>query len=201
MGHPAESAITETRNRLIQAAREAFMEEGYRASVDGIASRAGVAKQTLYNHFPSKDELFSESVGLVSAAIVVTLDGQTDDVRATLLRFGTTFREKVHGAEGLALFRTLMAEAVRFPTLALAFFAKGPEQTAARLADFLDRAMTAGRLRQDNPRFAAEMLLGMLHNIDHFRRLSSNTPLPEELETERIGQIVDCFLRAYDPIQ
>jgi len=199
MGHPAESAITETRNRLIQAAREAFMEEGYRASVDGIASRAGVAKQTLYNHFPSKDELFSESVGLVSAAIVVTLDGQTDDVRATLLRFGTTFREKVHGAEGLALFRTLMAEAVRFPTLALAFFAKGPEQTAARLADFLGRAMTAGRLRQDNPRFAAEMLLGMLHNIDHFRRLSSNTLLPEELETDRIGQIVDCFLRAYDP--
>ncbi|MBU1689893.1 MAG: TetR/AcrR family transcriptional regulator [Gammaproteobacteria bacterium] len=201
MGHPAEPAITETRNRLIQAAREAFMEEGYRASVDGIASRAGVAKQTLYNHFPSKDELFSESVGLVAAAIAVTLDGQTDDVRATLLRFGTAFREKVHGAEGLAMFRTLMAEAVRFPTLALAFFAKGPEQTAARLADFLGRAMTAGRLRQDDPRFAAEMLMGMLNNIDHFRHLSSNTLLPEILETDRIGQIVDCFLRAYDPNQ
>ncbi len=199
MPHPAESAVADTRNRLIQAAREAFMEEGYRASVDGIAARAGVAKQTLYNHFPSKDELFSESVGLVSAAIVVTLDGQTDDVRATLLRFGSAFRQKVHGAEGLALFRTLMAEAVRFPTLAQAFFAKGPEQTAARLADFLGRAMAAGRLRRDDPRFAAEMLVGMLHNIDHFRRLSSNILLPEALEESRIGQIVDCFLRAYAP--
>lgn len=192
-----EAAVVDTRARLIQAARDAFMKEGYRASVDGIAARAGVAKQTLYNHFPSKDELFSESIGLVSAAIVVSLDGRTDDVRATLLRFGASFRQKVHGAEGLALFRTLMAEAARFPILAQAFFAKGPEQTAARLADFLSRAMDAGRLRQDDPRFAAEMLMGMLNNIDHFRRLSSNTPLPEALETVRIGQIVDCFLRAY----
>jgi len=199
MSNLAESATADTRNRLIQAAREAFMAEGYRASVDGIAARAGVAKQTLYNHFPSKDELFSESVGLVSAAITVSLDGQTDDVRATLLRFGATFRQNVHGTEGVAMFRTLMAEAVRFPTLALAFFAKGPEQTAARLADFLGRAMIAGHLRRDDPRFAAEMLLGMLNNIDHFQRLSSNTPLPEATEESRIGQIVDCFLRAYDP--
>lgn len=198
MSNPAEAAVADTRNRLIHAARVAFMEEGYRASVDGIAARAGVAKQTLYNHFPSKDELFSESVGLVSAAIVVTLDGQTDDVRATLLRFGAAFRQKVLGDEGLAMFRTLMAEAARFPTLAQAFFTKGPEQTAARLADFLGRAMAAGHLRQDDPRFAAEMLMGMLHNIDHFRHLISNFPQPEALETARIGQIVDCFLRAYD---
>lgn len=199
MSHPAESTVADTRDRLIQAARDAFMAEGYRASVDGIAARAGVAKQTLYNHFPSKDELFSESVGLVSAAITVALDGRTDDVRATLLRFGAAFRQKVQGDEGLAMFRTMMAEAVRFPTLALAFFAKGPEQTAARLKAFIEGAMAAGRLRRDDPRFAAEMLLGMLNNLDHFRRLSGNTPLPGASEESRTGQIVDCFLRAYDP--
>ncbi len=194
----AEAAVAETRTRLIQAAREAFMAEGYRASVDGIAARAGVAKQTLYNHFPSKDDLFSESAGLISDAIVVSLDGQTDDLRTTLIRFGTTFRQKVHGPEALAMFRTLMAEAARFPSLAQAYFAKGPEQTTARLADFLARAMKASHLRQDDPRFAAEMLLGMLNNIDHFRRISNPAPLPEPHEKARIGQIVDCFLRAYD---
>ena len=199
MSNPAESAVADTRNRLIQAARVAFMAEGYRASVEGIAARAGVAKQTLYNHFPSKEELFSDSVGVVSAAIVVTLDGQTDDVRASLLRFGAAFRQRLLGDEGLAMFRTLTAEAVRFPTLAQAFFAKGPEQTAARLAEFLGRAMSAGQLRRDDPRFAAEMLMGMLHNIDHFRHLISNSPLPEALEESRIGKIVDCFLRAYEP--
>lgn len=194
---PIFTDVTDTRDRLIQAAREAFMEEGYRASVDGIAARAGVAKQTLYNHFPGKDELFSESAGQISDAIVVSLDGQTNDVRAALLRFGTAFRHKVHGTEGLAMFRTLMAEAARFPGLAQAYFAKGPEQTATRLAEFIGRAMTAGQLRRDDPRFAAEMLLGMLNNIDHFRRISDPAPLPESDEKNRIERIVDCFLRAY----
>lgn len=174
------------------------MKEGYRASVDGIAARAGVAKQTLYNHFPSKDELFSETATLASAAIAVTLDGQTDDVRASLIRFATAFREKVLGDEGLAMFRALTAETTRFPALAQAFFAKGPAQTVARLADFLGHAMAAGRLRQDDPRFAAEMLLSMLGGFEHFRRLCGAAS-PAIVEKTRIAQIVDCFLRAYAP--
>jgi len=198
MSHPETTVSTDTRRRLIQAAREAFMKEGYRASVDGIAARAGVAKQTLYNHFPSKDELFSETATLASAAIAVTLDGQTDDVRASLIRFATAFREKVLGDEGLAMFRALTAETTRFPALAQAFFAKGPAQTVARLADFLGHAMAAGRLRQDDPRFAAEMLLSMLGGFEHFRRLCGAAS-PAIVEKTRIAQIVDCFLRAYAP--
>lgn len=54
-----------------------------------------------------------------------------------------------------------MAEAACFPSLAQPYFVKGPEQTTARLADFLTRAMKAGRLRQNDPRFSTEMLLGM----------------------------------------
>lgn len=198
MSRPETTASTDTRRRLIQAAREAFMKEGYRASVDGIAARAGVAKQTLYNHFPSKDELFSETAALASAAIAVTLDGQTDDVRASLIRFATAFREKMLCDEGLAMFRALTAETTRFPALAQAFFAKGPAQTIARLADFLGRAMADGHLRQDGPRFAAEMLLSMLGGFEHFRRLCGAAS-PATAEKTRIVQIVDCFLRAYAP--
>lgn len=188
----------DTRMRLIQAAREAFMKEGYRASVDRIAARAGVARQTLYNHFPSKDDLFSETASLAAAEIVVALDGRTDDLRKSLFRFAETFRQKVLGDEGLAMFRALTSEAPRFPALTQAFFAKGPNHTASRLADFLGRAMADGRLRRDDPRFAAEMLLGMLGGIEHARRLCV-APAPEFDEGVRIGQIVDCFLRAYAP--
>ena len=193
-----DAVAADTRARLIQAAREAFMKEGYRASVDRIAARAGVAKQTLYNHFPSKDELFSEAAALASAEIVVTLDVQTDDVRESLFRFAESFRQRVLGDEGLAMFRALTAETTRFPALTQAFFAKGLDQMAARLANFLGRAMADGRLRQDDPRFAAEMLLGMLNGIEHIRRLCT-APVPDVAEDIRIGLIVDCFLRAYAP--
>lgn len=195
-----DAVSADTRSRLIQAAREAFMKEGYRASMDRIAARAGVAKQTLYNHFPGKDELFSEAAALAPAEIVVALDARTDDVRESLLRFAASFRQRVLGDEGLAMFRALTAETTRFPALTQAFFAKGPDRMAARLADFLGRAMADGRLRRDDPRFAAEMLLGMLVGVEHVRRLCV-APVPDFDEGARVGRIVDCFLRAYTPNQ
>ena len=44
---------------IICAAREAFLEKGYDGvSMDKVASRAGVAKQTVYARYTSKDALF-----------------------------------------------------------------------------------------------------------------------------------------------
>lgn len=188
----------DTRERLLHAARQAFMKEGYRASMDGIAALAGVAKQTLYNHFAGKDELFAETASLTSNAISVTLDGQTGDVRGCLLRFARAFRSKVLGEDSLAVFRALVAETPRMPRLARAFFDKGAEKTATRLAEFLGRAMADGRLRRDDPRFAAEMLLSMLGGFEHFRRVCG-AHAPAANETMRVERIVDCFLRAWAP--
>jgi AcrR family transcriptional regulator len=48
-----------TRERLIEAAREAFGSKGYEAtSVAEILDAAGIAKGALYHHFASKEELF-----------------------------------------------------------------------------------------------------------------------------------------------
>jgi AcrR family transcriptional regulator len=46
------------RERLVSAAYELFLRHGLRAvGVDRIVDEAGVAKATLYRHFPSKDDL------------------------------------------------------------------------------------------------------------------------------------------------
>jgi AcrR family transcriptional regulator len=46
------------RGRIERAAYELFSRHGIRAvGVDTIAAKAGVAKRTLYKHYPSKDEL------------------------------------------------------------------------------------------------------------------------------------------------
>lgn len=47
------------RNALIDAARIAFAMEGLNASLDGIASSAGVGAGTLYRHFPTRSELWA----------------------------------------------------------------------------------------------------------------------------------------------
>lgn len=51
----------ETRERILKYAFAVFYREGYeRSGVDAIAKAAGVTKRTLYNHFPSKDDLIAE---------------------------------------------------------------------------------------------------------------------------------------------
>ena len=53
-----EQRKAETRQKLINAARELFLEKGYEATtLEGIAAKAGLHSQTLYRHFSSKVEL------------------------------------------------------------------------------------------------------------------------------------------------
>ncbi|NYH81781.1 AcrR family transcriptional regulator [Actinopolymorpha cephalotaxi] len=66
------------RAQLLDAARQVFVAVGYHAAaMDDIADRAGVSKPVLYQHFPSKLELYL-------ALLDATCDGLVDAVRAAL---------------------------------------------------------------------------------------------------------------------
>jgi AcrR family transcriptional regulator len=53
-----ETAPSTARTRILDTAYELFSQRGIRAvGVDELIDRAGVAKATLYNHFPSKADL------------------------------------------------------------------------------------------------------------------------------------------------
>ncbi len=62
-----------TRGRLLTAAAQEFARAGFeRANIDAISLAAGYAKGTIYNYFPSKEELFLAVVeqALAQAAAV-----------------------------------------------------------------------------------------------------------------------------------
>lgn len=197
MNFPAAVEVLpgDTRERLLCAASDAFFADGYRVSMEDIAARAGVAKQTLYNHFKSKDVLFGEVVRVGTQRILLALDGEPGDLRTALLRFAHAYRATALSAKGIAMYRAMMAEAARFPVLASAVYAVGPAQTIRQLAGLLDKAMQAGQLRKDTPEFAAEMLMAMLTGLERTRALFGiDQTTADEAKIERV---VDCFLRAY----
>ena len=73
------------RAQLLDAALEVFVEQGYHAAaMDDIAEHAGISKPVLYQHFPSKLDLYlalldaqaEDLVGRVRAAIEATTDNR-----------------------------------------------------------------------------------------------------------------------------
>lgn len=82
-----------TREAILRAARAAFAEKGLAgARVDEIAAEAGITKATLYHHFPTKDDLFTEVLarayrGVRDAERALDLDGLGPaDALAALVR-------------------------------------------------------------------------------------------------------------------
>jgi AcrR family transcriptional regulator len=68
-----------TRARLLAAAAQEFARAGFeRANVDGISLAAGYAKGTIYNYFPSKEELFLAVVEEASAQAAATAPAPAD---------------------------------------------------------------------------------------------------------------------------
>ncbi len=117
--------LPDTRTLIQQAALAEFREYGYeRATVRGIAERAGVRISTLYAHISSKEDLFLSIV----APVLERADSDLAAIRAS----GAPLREQLHRA---------------IVTAASAFDAHGPE-LFIYLADFfpaLERADPAAR--------------------------------------------------------
>ena len=76
--------MSETRQRLVNAAVEEFAREGYEnASISRITQAAGVATGTIYNYFPSKHELMLAILTEIGTAHCASIAGrirQEDDV-------------------------------------------------------------------------------------------------------------------------
>ncbi|MFI0452954.1 TetR/AcrR family transcriptional regulator [Actinomadura sp. 6N118] len=76
---PLRADARRNRQRVLDAAREAFLEHGTEAQMEDIARSAGVGVGTVYRHFPTKqalvDELTNEwmAEGAVNAAEALTL--------------------------------------------------------------------------------------------------------------------------------
>jgi AcrR family transcriptional regulator len=87
----ATVATTErsARERILDTASELFYRDGYHAvGIDTIIARSGVAKMTLYRHFPSKDDLIAAYLERSNAEFMVWLGdaiASVDDPRKKLI--------------------------------------------------------------------------------------------------------------------
>ena len=186
-------------HRILEAALDVFSEQGYRASIEQIALRADVARQTIYNHFGGKQALFEAALERAIEELFSTVRAGEGDLRERLIRFGVALRARVLSARSIRLHRVLIGEAPRVPQLADAFFKRCFLGSQEQMAVVLERAMRTGELRRDDALEAARLLLETLVGTDRWRLLLGGSAPDAKLEPARVARTVDHFLRAFAP--
>jgi TetR/AcrR family transcriptional regulator, mexJK operon transcriptional repressor len=161
----AETRSQRKRRAILDAATALFLEGGYSTtSMDDVARSAGVSKQTVYQHFTSKAELFIA----VAADMITTIGGpaldalgelaESDDLEADMNRYARHQLAVVIQPRPLQLRRLVIAEARRFPQVGQRFYELGPGNAIERLATALTRLDQRGVLRVSDPKRAAAEL-------------------------------------------
>lgn len=195
------------RRSILDAAAPVFGEAGYeRASVDAIASAAGVSKPTIYSYFGSKEQLFRESVAdsarslnTESLAAVRELDTSPQNWRASLRRTAYQLSVCQRSDCAAALGRLVNAEITRDPEVFTSVRQAGSRPVIEALAGKLAMLGNAGLLELPDPVLAANQFIALIHaELLELTALGTRTASDRVIRTA-VGAGVDTFLRAYQP--
>jgi len=177
---------------VFEAAIDAFTERGLGASLEDIARRAGVSRQTIYNQFGSKPELVRALVRRRVDTLTAPLKqpGAAENPEATLCAYGETMLHLIN-ERSYSLMRMTIQAADDFPELAHEVYQNGPAASRAQLAAFLEQEDLEGRLKVERPQQAAEFFVGLVLGNRQTAALLRLGPAPDPEEAAK------RFVRAY----
>ena len=198
---------SDRRHREIrEAAIGTFLANGYDgATMEDIAVRAGVSKQTVYKHFTDKQNLFAEIVlsttddmdalvGLIADRLTETSD-LSKDLEYLAESFLTAFMQP----RVLRLRRLVISSADRFPEIATAWYEKGFERALGALSKSFRALADRQLLDVDDAATAAEHFVGMLFWIPINKAMfTGDDDYAASHELAPLAQAATmAFLRAY----
>ncbi|MFD5322365.1 TetR/AcrR family transcriptional regulator [Streptomyces sp. NPDC127092] len=202
---PADRGRMDKRRAIVEAALRVFARVGYsQASLDLIATEAGVAKPTIYNHLGSKENLFrhvmTETAARSNAKTLDVLESFPTDpqgLRPGLEDVAHKLVDCYCDEQSESVRRLLYAEAVRFPDLFDEVRASGPNQFTDALAGRLARLANAGHLRIEDPERAANQFIALVYEELPGLSALGTRPLDPEQVRQVVTAGVDTFLRAF----
>jgi TetR/AcrR family transcriptional repressor of mexJK operon len=172
---------------ILAAAGESFLEHGLEGtSMDLIAERAGVSKQTVYSHFNSKTELFQAVIRhkCDQHRLASDLpDAEGMSLSEGLYEITRRYLDLALDPAVIAMHRQVAAQSRSSSEMARLFVAAGPAPTIRTVAEFLRSHQRHGRLGDGNceslaadyihetaARYKFEMLINLRDSVDTAER-------------------------------
>ena len=204
--HKAVMRRDAKREAILTGAKATFLSAGFEgASMDAVATRAGVSKMTVYRHYGSKEALFAGVIANLCERIV---DRDLDRIferppREALAAFARKMVKITFASETVGLHRIVVAESHRFPKLGRLFYSSGPEVCISALESYFSRNRNDRRFKVRNPRRAAEEFLELLRGYAHLRVIlgMEKQPSGREIEIRIEGAIQHVLGRTNDHLR
>ena len=187
------------RAAILVAAVNEFQKNGFGGtSMDRIAESAEVSKRTVYNHFPSKDELFLAMVAELSQRCggMECPYSPTESLEDQLLEIARNYAEKLTNEDFMKLSRVVISRFMQAPELASSIRDKNQLQFA--VVDWIKAAKKDGRLSITNVEQAATQFSSLIKAFAFWPQLISDEAPPTKRELNRIAKnTVEMFLSHY----
>lgn len=184
---------------ILDAALKVFAAQGFSgATMDAVATEAGLTKPTLYSYFASKDDLFQAMMLAKRDLMLDVFDHPSGSMVADLLDFAWAYADTVMRPDMLSLARLIIGEVSRFPEIGRAYQASGPDHLLHGIMRYLATQRDAGRLAFDDAELAAQDLWGLILSAPRTQALHMPDALPDRATLNRyITNGLRVFLKAY----
>jgi TetR/AcrR family transcriptional regulator of autoinduction and epiphytic fitness len=189
------------RESILNAAAEAFMKDGYdNTSMDRLSELAGASKRTVYNHFPSKEDLFRAVLERFYDEIMELKQITYDPKKALEPQLSDFANAKIDISKNpswLGLLKVATAVFITNPEIALETIQR-TEDAEDTLVQWLEAATDDGRLEVENTKLAAEAFWAMVGGAFFWPSIffgPMNANQTDELKKELIG----IYLAKYRP--
>jgi AcrR family transcriptional regulator len=189
------------RSDIVRVASELFESVGFeRTSMSMISERLGGSKQTLYNYFPSKDDLLravlQQDVGEGIEVIEQAFHGHKD-LRDALASMGAAYLNRRLSPQPIANIR-IVANQPAETKLGAEFFEQALRPAAKRICGLFESLMEDGKLERADPWIVAMQWKGLTEQDLFERRLLGAMPKLDQKEIERAaGSAADAILKIY----
>ncbi len=187
------------RESIIVAAMEEFRDRGYEGgSMDRIAELAGASKRTVYNHFPSKDELLQAVIDRFSSEMRSMKLIRYDPGRGLeeqLAKFAEAELAAVKDPTWMGFIKVLLTVFMRNPELA----GKAVSKHAASedsITTWTREAARDGKLAVEDPALAAGVFNAMLSGAITWPAVYQGY-LDDEALPALIKELIATFLGRY----
>lgn len=167
------------------AALELVAEKGYAAlTIEGIATRAGVAKTTIYRSWPSKAAVVMDAVFVESDPRLSFPDtgSARRDLRLQISRVATLFTDPSFSKP----FVGLLAESQHDPTLAAALHKWLITTRRSGAAEVLRRGVARGELRKD---LDIDVAIDALYGAIYYRLLVSHDRISKNYAARVVDEV------------